>query len=291
MDMETERVLEEGWITFEKRFREQNRYSKGDLDVGALSSRSLTRSQPPLYDLPPLYDDVIHDLPPEYTALPPLAQRQSIVYAVPTTREKSQTRSSAVLKDRMLNIRIDFENITGVREHKKKKPAPAKKAAPPSPPPPPPPPPPPAESGGDGGDDNTNGGDGGGDAGGAGDGNGEGGGGDDWGDDWNVSGSKKDKKKKEQEEEEERLAKEEEERKAAEASANNDLSWAEGNGGGGDDSWAGFASVGKKKKGKVRSTVPFVKLEILSNVAGRSTAWRFPGYKSKRWRTSAGPEL
>jgi len=252
-ETEAERVLNEVWTTFEKLFCSQNRSRKVDLDLGGLSSRSPTRSVSPSYDLPPLYDDVINDLPPEYSALPPLAQRPSTVYAVPTTREKSQSRSSSLLNDRMLDVRIDFESITGVREHKKKKSAaPAKKAAPPSPPPPPPPPP----AGGDGGDDNANGGDGGGDSGGAGggdgDGDGDGGGADDWGDDWNVSGSKKDKKKKkEQEEEEERLAKEEVERKAAEASAANNLSWADGDGGG-DDSWAGFASVGKKKKGKVR---------------------------------------
>lgn len=253
LEAKTERVLDEIWTTFGKQFCEQSYSRKVDLDRGELGSDFPTRSEPPLYDLPPLYDDVIHDLPPEYSALPPLAQRQSTVYAVSTTREKSQSRSSSLLKDHMLDVRIDFENITGVREHKKKKtPAPAKKAAPPSPPPPPPPPP----AGGDGGDENPDGGDGGGgDAGGGGDGNGDGGGGDDWGDDWNVSGGKKDKKKKQQEEEEERLAKEEEERKAAEASAANDLSWADGNGGGGDDSWAGFASVGKKKKGKVRYSV------------------------------------
>jgi hypothetical protein len=254
MDLETEAegVLEEIWVALEKRLYSQNHCRK--VNSAGLSSRSPTRPESPLYDLPPLYDDVIHDLPPEYSALPPLAQRHSTVYAVPTNQEKSQNRSSSLLKDRMLDVRIDFENITGVREHKKKKAAaaPAKKATPPPPPPPPPPP-----TGGDGGDDNADGGVGGG-AGGAGDGNGDGGG-DDWGDDWNVSGSKKDKKKKQQEEEEERLAKEEEERKAAEASAAKDLSWADADGGA-DDSWAGLTSGGKKKKGKVRTSLAWFKI-------------------------------
>jgi hypothetical protein len=267
LELETEtaaeRVLEEVWTTLEKRLCEQSRFRK--VDPVGLSSRSPTHSEPPSYDLPPLYDDVIDDPPPEYSALPPLAQRHSTVYAVPTTRQKSQNRSTSLLKDRMLDVRIDFENITGVREHKKKKAAaPAKKATPPSPPPPPPPPP----AGGDGGDDNANGGDGGGDdAGGAGDGNGDGGG-DDWGDDWNVSGSKKDKKKKAQEEEEERLAKEDEERKAAEASAVKDLSWADGDGGGGDDSWTGLTVVGKKKKGKVRASWSCVQTGVLRILTG-----------------------
>jgi hypothetical protein len=248
-------------------------HQKIDLGVG-LSSRFPTRSlEPPSYDQPPPpYDDVVHDLPPEYSALPPLAQRESIdVSFARKTRQKTNS-SSSLLKDHMLDVRIDFENPTGVREHKKKKPAAAKKAA--TPPTPPPPPPPEPTGGADGGDDNSNGDNAGG-AGGDGAGGGDGDGGDDWGDDWNVSG-KKDKKKKEQEEEErkakeeeeriakeeeerlakekeedERKAKEEEERKAAEASAANNLSWAEDDGGG-DSSWAAFTNVGKKKKGKVR---------------------------------------
>lgn len=252
LDMGIDQILDEVWTTFEKRgvFRSQECSDRKHDLVTGLSSRSPTYSEPPSYDTLPIYDDVVHDLPPEYSALPPLAQRRSTVYAVPVGQEKSQSRSDSLLKDHMLDVRIDFGDVTGVREHKKKKAGGApKKAAAPSPPPPPPPPP----AGGDGGDDNANGD--GGDAG-AGDGNGDGGdggdgGGDDW-NDWSTSG-KKDKKKKEQEEEEERLAKEEEERKAAEASAANDLSWAD-DGGGGDDSWAGFASVGKKKKGKVTNS-------------------------------------
>jgi hypothetical protein len=54
-------------------------------------------------------------------------------------------------------------------------------------------------------------------------------------------------------EEEERKAKEEEERKAAEEAAAaqaNSLSWADEADGAGDDSWGGFATVGKKKKKK-----------------------------------------
>lgn len=266
-----EKLFDEVWTMFstkQARFYLPGNWvqQKGDLVTG-LSSRFPTRSlEPPSYDQPPpSYDDVIHDLPPEYSALPPLAQRKlTAVSLVPKTREKSRKPSSSLLKDRMLDVRIDFENPTGVREHKKKKPAVAKKAAaPPSPPPPPPPP-----AGGDGGGDDNSNGDGGGagDSGGAGGGDG-GDGGDDWGD-WNVSGKKDKKKKLEEEEEErkskeeeeriakeeeERQAKEEEERKAAEASAAKDLSWAEdAGGGGGDDSWASFTNVGKKKKGKVR---------------------------------------
>jgi hypothetical protein len=280
-------------------------YEKGDLVTG-LSFCFPTRSpEPESYDQPPPpYDDVIRDLPPEYSALPPLAQRKSTAVSfAPKTRGKSHKPSSSLLKDRMLDVRIDFENPTGVREHKKKKPAVAKKAIPPPSPPPPPPP-----AGGDGGgDDNSNGdgGDGGngGDSGGAGDGDG-GDGGDDWGN-WDVSGKKDKKKKKLEEEEEERkakeeeekkakeeeerlakeeeerIAKEEEDRKAAEASAAKDLSWAEDNGGGGDDSWATFTNVGKKKKGKVRPSSSDAQDGCLSKITGRScTAWGVPGRKS-----------
>ena len=242
---EAERVIDDVWATFV--LGVNLRPGKPDL-VAQLSSRA---PEPMLYDQPPSYDDVIQDLhlPPEYSALPPLAQRKHRVLssAPQTPRDKSPTKSSALLEDRMLDVRIDFENLTGVREHKKKKPA-AKKAAPP--------PSPPAGGGSDPpADEQTNGdggGDGGGagDAGGAGDGGDGGDGGDDWGD-WNVSGKKKDKKKKEEEEEAERVAKEEEERRAAEESATKDLSWAD-DAGGGDDSWAGFNTVGKKKKSKVR---------------------------------------
>ena len=276
-----EKLVDEVWSTLSTKlagfYLPDNRVNhKLDL-VTSLTSRLPTRSlEPPSCDQsPPTYDDVIRDLPPEYSALPPLAQRKSTaIFLASTTPQKSHKSSSSLLKDRMLDVRIDFENPTGVREHKKKKPAAGKKAAPaPSPPPPPPPP----AGGADGGDDNANGdgGDGGaGDSGGAGGGDGGDGGGDDgWGD-WNVSGKKDKKKKLEEEEEErkakeeeerkakeeeerkakeeeERLAKEEEERQAAEASAAKDLSWAEDNGGG-DDSWAAFTNVGKKKKGKVR---------------------------------------
>lgn len=293
-EMEAEQILDEVWTTFEKRgvfcSRERS-VQKQDLVTGlSSSSRSPTCSEPPSYDLLPIYDDVVNDLPPEYSALPPLAQRESTIYVVPTGREKSQSRSSSLLKDHMLDIRIDFEDVTGVREHKKKKPAAAaKKAAPAASPPPPPPPP----AGGDGADDNANG-DGGDAGGGAGGGNGDGGdggggGGDDW-NDWNTSGKKD--KKKEQEEEEERLAKEEEERKAAEASAANDLSWADdGGGGGGDDSWAGFADVGKKKKGKVTNNHPFFWRGVLSIMTGRSTPWRVPRYQSGQWSPTTRSEL
>lgn len=302
MQME-ENLLDEVLTTFSTKLAgfclPDNRVNhKLDLVTG-LTSRFPTRSsEPPSYDQPPpSYDDVIHDIPPEYSALPPLAQRKSTaIFFAPKTAQKSHKSSSSLLKDRMLDVRIDFENPTGVREHKKKKPAAAKKAAPPPSPPPPPPPP---AGGADGGDDNANGdgGDGGaGDSGGAGGGDGGDGGGDDWGD-WNVSGKKDKKKKLEEEEEErkakeeeerkvkeeeERLAKEEEERQAAEASAAKDLSWAEDNGGGGgDDSWAAFTDVGKKKKGKVRPSSSNVQDGCLSKITGRNcTPWGVPGHKS-----------
>lgn len=201
---------------------------------------------PPVYtNPPPSYDDAVRDLPPDYTALPPLAERKSAVLpAAPhTPRTKSCDRSSPLSKDRSLNVGIDLDSPVGVREHKKKKPAAKKVAAPP----------PPADNGGGGGSDNAgddqaNGDGAGGDAGGGdggGDGDGDGGGGDDDWSAWTVSGSKKKNKKKEEEEEEEK-------KRAAEASAGNTLSWADEVEDGGDDSWAGFATVGKKKKGKVR---------------------------------------
>lgn len=200
---------------------------------------------PPAYtNPPPSYDDVIRDLPPDYAALPPLAERKAaVVPAAPQTpATKSTDRSSSLLKDRSLDVYIDFESPVGVREHKKKKAAVTKKPAAQ---------PPPADTGGGSdhaGDDQANGDGGGGDAGGGdggGGGDGDGGGGDDDWNAWTVSGSKKKSKKREEEEEEEK-------KKAAEASAGNTLSWADEVEDGGDDSWAGFATVGKKKKGKVR---------------------------------------
>ncbi|KAF4155869.1 hypothetical protein CNMCM6936_006984 [Aspergillus lentulus] len=89
-----------------------------------------------------------------------------------------------------------------------------------------------------------------------------------------TGATEKDKKKKKKEEEEERkrkeeeerLAKEEEERKAKEeeerkaaeeaAAAQASLSWADEADGAGDDSWAGFATVGKKKKKKGKDVDP-----------------------------------
>lgn len=299
MQME-EKLLDEVWATFSTKLAgfclQDNRANhKLDLVTDLTSCLPTRSSEPPSYDQPPpTYDDVIYDLPPEYSALPPLAQRKSTaIFFAPRIPQISHKSSSSLLKDRMLDVRIDFENPTGVREHKKKKPAVAKKAAPPPSPPPPPPPP---AGGADGGDDNANGDGGSGDAGGAGGGDEGDGDGDDWGD-WNVNGKKDKKKKLEEEEEErkakeeeerkakeeeERLAKEEEERQAAEASAVKDLSWAEDNGGGGgDDSWAAFTDVGKKKKGKVRSSSSNVQDECLSKITGRScTPWGAPGRKS-----------
>lgn len=198
---------------------------------------------PPIYtNPPPSYDDALRDLPPDYAALPPLAERKAaVVPAAPRTpATKSDDRSSSLLKDRTRDVDIDFESPVGVREHKKKKTAAKKPAAPP----------PPTDTGGgsdNAGDDQANGDGAGGDAGGGeggGDGDGDGEGGDDDWNAWTVSGSKKKSKKKEEEEEEEK--------KKAEASAGNTLSWADEVEDGGDDSWAGFATVGKKKKGKVR---------------------------------------
>lgn len=202
---------------------------------------SFRAPEPPSYTAPPpSYDDAINDLPPDYAALPALAQRNTATGLTAPEKfpAKSHRQSSALLKDRTSDVYIDFESPAGVREHKKKK---TKKG---------PAPPPTQNNGGgsdSGGDDQANGvgGDAGGDGGGAGDGNGDDGDGgdDDWGG-WTVSGSKKKNKKKKEEEEEE-------ERKAAEASAANNLSWAD-EVEEGDDSWAGFTTVGKKKKkGKV----------------------------------------
>lgn len=203
-----------------------------------LSLRSL--APPPYIAPPPSYDDAAADLPPDYAELAPLAMRKTEVSDAPVARgTRSTNRASSLLKDRELDVYIDFENPVGVREHKKKKqPASnnaAKKVTAP----------PPTDNGGSSDTPDQPAGDGGGDAGGgdgAGDGNGDGGGDDSWGG-WTTSGSKK--KKTEEEEEEER--------KAAEAAAGNKLSWADDmdDKGGADDSWAEFATVGKKKKGKV----------------------------------------
>lgn len=207
----------------------------------------------PLYTQPPpSYDDAVSDLPPEYPALPPLAERKTALSpaAPPAPATKSRGQSRSLYNDTFLDVYIDFENPVGVREHKKKKGAGGGAAKKPAAPPPP-------DNGGgsnDAGDDQANGdGNSGGDAGG-GDGGGDdgnGGGGDDGGDDWNawgtVSGTKKKKKKEEEEEEE---------RKAVEAATKNNLSWADDGDDGGGDDWAGFTVAGKKKKGKVSPATP-----------------------------------
>lgn len=239
---------------------------------------------PPVYtNPPPSYEDAIRDLPPDYTALPPLAERKNaVITAAPQTPvTKSNKRSSSLLKDRSLDVYIDFESPAGVREHKKKKAA-AKRTVPLSPP---------ANSGGGGsdnaGDDQANGDGGGGDAGGGeggGDGDGDGGGGDDDWNAWTVSGSKKKSKKKEEEEEEEK-------KKAAEASAGNTLSWADEVEDGADDSWAGFATVGKKKKGKVRIHNLAIPWALLTCVVVRSSAWRVSRCKLERWSAAVGLEF
>lgn len=235
---------------------------------------------PPDYDQPPpSYQDAMNDLPPGYDTLAPLARQKDLIH------ESGPDKTSRVDEGNCSSRPIDFDDPTGIREYKggKKKKnkggagggggggggggAPPEESTPP-----------PEDNngeqpneGGDAGQNNGDGGNDGGDPGdgnNGGDGNGDGGdGGDDWGDAWNTTTNKKDKKKKKQEEEErkrkeeeerltkeeeERKAKEEEERKAAEAAAAqaNTLSWADDADGGGDDSWAGFATVGKKKKKK-----------------------------------------
>lgn len=203
---------------------------------------SLQTPRPPSYTQPPpSYDDAITDTPPDYSSLPPLAQRKTTTFhaAPPLPVAKSLDQPSSLLKDTTHDVYIDFGAPFGTREHKggKKK---AKKSTP-------------LALGNTGGGGSENGGSdngdgtGGNDGGGAGDGNGDDGdGGDDWGA-WAVSGSKKKSKKKEQEEEEERRAKEEEEKKTS-----NNLSWADEMEDGNDDSWAGFATVGGKRRRRER---------------------------------------
>lgn len=214
----------------------------------------LSPALPCYTEAPPHYDDALNDPPPEYPALPPLAEPRTALSpsAPPTPATKLRGRSRWLYKDTFLDIDIDFETPVGIREHKKKKSAGGGAAKKPAAPPPPP------DNGGgsnDAGDSQSNGdGQSGGDAGG-GDGggdNGKGGGGDDGGDDdWNawgtVGGSKK-KKKEEAEEEEKKSAE-------AAAAAKNTLSWADDADEGGDD-WAGFTVAGKKKKANVSTYVP-----------------------------------
>lgn len=233
---------------------------------------------PSYFNPPPSYDDAISDLPPDYYAVAPLARQKNPVHQDAPARTDAKSASP---------FAIDFETPAGVREHKggKKK---KKAAAAPQKQESPPPPDEGEKNDGGGGEDGQNGdagndggaGDGG-DGGGGDDGNGGGDGGDDdWGG-WATTTTKKKSKKKQKEEEEEmkrkeeeeRLAREEEERKAKEeeeqraadeaaaaaASNNNNLSWADEADGNGDDSWAGFNTVGKKKnkkKGKVRCISP-----------------------------------
>lgn len=201
---------------------------------------------------PPSYDDAVNDLPPEYPALPPLAERKTALShtAPPTPATKSRSQSRSLYKDASLDVYIDFESTVGVREHKKKKGGGGGAAKKPAAPPPP------ADTGGSSNDapddqangDTNSGGDAGGDGGGD-DSGGGGGGGGDGGEDWNAWGTVSSTKKKTKKQEEE----EEEERKAAEAAAaaKNTLSWADDAEDGGGDDWAGFTTAGKKKKGKV----------------------------------------
>jgi hypothetical protein len=236
LEYELEKAVDEVWVTLAA---SATFFGPSHHDL------SLQIPRPPCYtEPPPSYDDAIADTPPEYSSLPPLAQRKTAAFraALSAPYAKSCDRRSSSLKDTTCDVHIDFGAPTGAREHKggKKK---AKKSTPL----------PLGNTGIGGGGGSDNGGDdkgdeaGGNDGGGAGDGNGDDGdGADDWGA-WAVSGSKKKNKKKEQEEEEERRAKEEEEKKAS-----NNLSWADEMEDNNDDSWAGFATVGKKKKkGKV----------------------------------------
>jgi uncharacterized membrane protein YgcG len=202
---------------------------------------------------PPSYDDAVNDLPPEYPALPPLAERKTALSSVapPAPVTKSRSQSHSLYKDTSLDVYIEFESTAGVREHKKKKGGGGGAAKKPAAPPPP------ADTGGSSngaGDDQANGdgnsgGDTGGGDGGGDDSGGGGGGGDGGGDDWNAWGTVGSTKKKTKKQEEE----EEEERKAAEtaATAKNNLSWADDAEDGGGDDWDGFNTAGKKKKAKV----------------------------------------
>lgn len=240
--------------------------SEADLQ-NELSFRS---PQPPLCTQPPpSYDDALADVPPEYSTLPPLAERKSVSCdaAPPTPATKSDKKSHSFWKDGILNADVDFGTPVGIREHKKKnKPAPGGKKVVPTAPP--------ADTGG--GSDNAGGdapsGDGGGDAGGdGGGGDGGGGGGDDDWNAWTTTGSKKKTKKQEEEEEEAR--------KAAEASAANNLSWADDADGG--DDWAGFETAGKKKKGKVWLMHRSILTHLLISTTGPGTA---------RWLSGCKPE-
>ncbi|KAK1150232.1 hypothetical protein N8T08_000134 [Aspergillus melleus] len=250
--------------------------SRDSCDKGALLSgvNSHRLDDPSYDDVPPSYDDAVKDLPPEYAAVSPLAHRKDSVHDSAPSKYSQDASSNPSSRT------IDLDGSFGIREYKagkkkKNKPAPQRQAAPPN-------------DGGDkkdeGADEGSNGGDPPADGGNAGDGSGDGGdgggggGGDEGGDDdwdgWNTTSTKKKTKKQKKEEEEElkrkeeeeqaakeeeeRKAKEEEERKAAEAAAadNNNLSWADDPDGNGDDSWAGFATAGKKKKkGKVFDNV------------------------------------
>ncbi|BDD54821.1 hypothetical protein MAP00_000402 [Monascus purpureus] len=234
---------------------------------------------------PPSYSEAVDDLPPEYPLLPPLAHSKDPIegqLAPAKTTRKTRAKSSVALPvEPVLDISIDLETPSGIREHKgkKKKTKATQQAQKQSND---------SDNGGDkqgqGSDKGANGGNAGNGEGGAGDGNndgGAGGGGDDGGDggdggdgedwgDWNAIGNKKKdkKKKKQQEEEEEARAKEEEERlvkekeeeeqkkKAAEeaeaVTTNNDLSWADNAGNNDDDAWGGFTVTSKKKKKKAK---------------------------------------
>ena len=119
MQME-EKLLDEVWTTFSTKLAgfwlpDKRVNHKLDLVTGLTSQFPTRSSEPPSYDQPPpTYDDVIHDLPPEYSALPPLAQRKSTaIFFAPKTPQKSHKSSSSLLKDRMLDVRIDFENPIG----------------------------------------------------------------------------------------------------------------------------------------------------------------------------------
>jgi hypothetical protein len=197
---------------------------------------------------PPPYTDVHDDLPPQYSALPVLAEAKPLVKnSAPPSNNTSNSRKP---KSKPVSS-IDFESTHGFRQHGKKQKAKlaAKKAV--------------GGSSGDGGDSGKKndetidppggsaaGGSAGGDDGGDGGDKNDGG----WGEVTSSSKKKKSKKQQEEEEEEERKKKEAEEAAAAGTAANN-LSWADDLDNNNDDSWAGFTSVGKndnKKKNLVR---------------------------------------
>jgi hypothetical protein len=228
---------------------------------------------------PPPYTDVHDDLPPEYSALPVLAEAKPLAAkSAPPSNNPTKSRDSQSKPASS----IDFESTHGLRQHGKKQKAKlaAKKAV--------------SGSSGDGGDSGKKndetidppGGSGVGGSAGGGDGGDDGDKNDDgWGEITSSSKTKKSKKKQEEEEEEERKKKEAEEAAAAGTAANN-LSWADDLDNNNDDSWAGFTAAGKKdnkKKNSVRKPLHTKTIMYLLIVAISLT--RHPLHSENRLET------